>query len=395
MRVGLALPRHVGAILEAEAPRHGHEVAFLVASRVELLLALREGSAPEVLVVAATEELLDAGVVEEADVLGIRILAIAAERRDRTAERFGVAVAPAGADWPTIDAILLAGAGAAPPADRGALVAVWGPHGAPGRTTIAISLAAALAGSTGSALLVDADTRAAAVAIALGLLDEAAGVAGACRLAATGGLDASELARLSTRVPGVDGGLPALTGIARPERWPELSAERLAGVFEACRAWRAVTVVDLAADLERDEAIMSDALAPRRSAAGLTALAEADAVVLVGAADPVGVARMVDAAATLGEASTAVVVPVVNRVRTAAIGPDGRRQLVGALERFGGIRDPILVPLDQAAADRAMRTALPLPVAAPRSRASAAIARIAAAVLGALDPAGELAPASR
>ena len=54
---------------------------------------------------------------------------------------------------------------------------VWGPTGAPGRTTLAIGLAAELAGSGLPTVLVDADTYGASVAQCLGLLDESSGLA--------------------------------------------------------------------------------------------------------------------------------------------------------------------------------------------------------------------------
>src|SRR4029453_12991860 len=77
----------------------------------------------------------------------------------------------------------------------GRLVAVWGPTGAPGRTTIAVNLAAEAALLGRSALLADADTYGGAVAQVLGLLDEAPGLAGAARSANNGQLDLPALAR--------------------------------------------------------------------------------------------------------------------------------------------------------------------------------------------------------
>src|SRR5690606_20464163 len=112
-------------------------------------------------------------------------------------------------------------------------------------------------------------------------------------------------------------------------------------------------------------------------------LDDAELVVLVGSADPVGIARMIESAAALADVSPARVVPVVNRMRSAAIGGvDPRRQLIGTLERFGGISDPVLIPLDQAGTDRALRTGMPLPFAAPRSPATAAVRRLARTVTG-------------
>jgi len=77
------------------------------------------------------------------------------------------------------------------PVTRGAVIAVWGPAGAPGRTSLAIAIAGELAASGHSVALADADTHGAAIAPSLGLLDEAPGFAAACRLAGTNALTAA------------------------------------------------------------------------------------------------------------------------------------------------------------------------------------------------------------
>ncbi|HAN70940.1 MAG TPA: hypothetical protein DCQ36_05050, partial [Actinobacteria bacterium] len=56
------------------------------------------------------------------------------------------------------------------PSGSGRLVAVWGPMGAPGRTTIAVGIAEALAERGARVCLIDADTYAPSVALALGLV---------------------------------------------------------------------------------------------------------------------------------------------------------------------------------------------------------------------------------
>ena len=75
------------------------------------------------------------------------------------------------------------------PAGRGRVVAVWGPTGAPGRTTVAVGVADEAARLGVSTLLVDADVYGGVVAQVLGLLDESPGLAGAARQASAGGLD--------------------------------------------------------------------------------------------------------------------------------------------------------------------------------------------------------------
>ncbi|HTE71825.1 MAG TPA: chromosome partitioning protein, partial [Actinomycetes bacterium] len=92
----------------------------------------------------------------------------------------------------------------------GQVVAVWGPAGAPGRTSVAVTLAAELAALGTSALLADADVYGGSVGQVLGLLDEAPGLAAAARSAGNGALDRSALAALA---PVVAPHLRVLTGI--------------------------------------------------------------------------------------------------------------------------------------------------------------------------------------
>ncbi|RFP68443.1 tyrosine-protein kinase family protein, partial [Micrococcus luteus] len=82
----------------------------------------------------------------------------------------------------------------AEPARESSLVTVvWGPTGAPGRTTVAVNLAAEHAVAGRNTLLVDLDTYGPAVGVHLGLTEESAGVARAVRRADHGRLGAADL----------------------------------------------------------------------------------------------------------------------------------------------------------------------------------------------------------
>lgn len=238
-------------------------------------------------------------------------------------------------------------------AEQGRVVAVWGPVGAPGRTTVAVGLAAELAGSGRQTLLVDADTYGASVAQVLGLLDESAGIAGACRAADRGALDAAELTR---HTPYVAPRLRVLSGLVRPDRWPELRAGAVAEVLTTARALADWVVVDTGFCLEQDEELSYDTAAPRRNQTTLTALAQADAVVAVGGADPVGLQRLVRALRTLRELAFVGgdVLVVANRVRSGAVGGRPERRVREALQRFAGVDEPVLVPYDPDSLDAAV-----------------------------------------
>ena len=232
------------------------------------------------------------------------------------------------------------------------VLAVWGTPGAPGRTMVAAALASALGARGHATLLVDADTTAASVALALGLLDESAGLAAACRSAAEGRLDPG---RLQALAPSVAPGVRVLTGLPRASRWAEVQEAPLAGVLEVARQRHAFVVVDCASSVEEDEELSYDTRAPRRNAATVTALRRADEVLVVGAGDPVGLQRLVRALSELGEvAPGAPARVVVTQVRATAVGPSPRRQVLDTLARFAGVSDPYLLPDDRAAYDAAL-----------------------------------------
>jgi MinD-like ATPase involved in chromosome partitioning or flagellar assembly len=262
----------------------------------------------------------------------------------------------------------------------GLVVAVWGPAGAPGRTSVAVTLAAELAGLGTVALLADADVYGGSVAQVLGLLDEAPGLAAAARSAGTGALDRSALAALA---PVVAPHLRVLTGISRAERWPELRPSAVEQVWAVAREVAEVTVVDCAFCLEQDEELAFDTAAPLRNGVTLTTLAAADVVLAVGGADPVGVHRLVRGLSELREVVPgAIPRVVVNRVRASVVGRDPRRQVAAALERYAGVTEPVLVPDDPAAFDAALLQARPVSEVASTSPARQALAHLAADLVG-------------
>ncbi|CAM5781211.1 AAA family ATPase [Cellulomonas persica] len=269
---------------------------------------------------------------------------------------------------------------AAPVTHRGRVVAVWGPTGAPGRSTVALHLAAEVAATGTATLLVDADTYGGCLAQLLGVLDEAPGLAAAARAAGQGSLDLVTLARLA---PYVAPDLRLLSGITRADRWPELAATALDAVWVVARRLAAVVVVDCGFSVEQDEVLSYDTRAPRRNAATLGALAAADEVVVVGAADPVGIQRLVRSLSDLAELGVSPRHVVVNRVRASVAGPQPARAVARALERYAGVRDAVLVPDDRASLDAAVLEARTLREIAPGSPARRAIVELAARVAGA------------
>jgi Flp pilus assembly CpaE family ATPase len=273
----------------------------------------------------------------------------------------------------------------APARGRGRVLAVWGPTGAPGRTAVAIGVADEAARLGVSTLLADADPYGGTIAQTLGLLDESAGLALACRDATAGRLDTAQLAQQSRQLRP---GLRVLTGIARADRWPELRPAAVQAVLTQARHLSALTVVDCGFSLEQDEELSYDTAAPRRNGATLAALETADTVLCVGAADPVGLQRLIRALDELRDALPGVApLVVVNRVRATVIPGEPRREIAAALQRWAGIDATAYLPAAPAVLDTAMRTGATLAEAAPASPLRRAVAELACELTGAPDPA--------
>ncbi|MET1017296.1 MAG: regulator [Leifsonia flava] len=379
--LAFALDRDDEDRLAAALVERGHRVDARIGPLADPVSALA-GRHPDVLLISADPDRLTAALLAACDSHGIRILALASSASSRrNAASLGLYdVLDAGADAEAIDAVLsgrwTTDALPVATARRGAVVAVWGPAGAPGRTTVAVSLATELAAAGTVVALVDADTHSASIAPALGMLDEAPGFAAACRLAGQDGLSLAELDRIRQPYPVHGGTLNVLTGIPRASRWPELSSERVSRTIAACRDWADYVVVDTGFSLENDEEISSDLFAPRRNAATLATLRSADRVVAVGAADPIGLARYLRAYPDLVElVEDRPVTSVINKVRPGVVGLNPHGQVRSTLQRFGGIGDPILVPSDPRGTDAALLAGRALRDASPRSPALAAISR--------------------
>jgi Flp pilus assembly CpaE family ATPase len=267
---------------------------------------------------------------------------------------------------------------AAPPEmapGSGRVIAVWGPTGAPGRTTIAVNLASELAAAGQPTLLIDADVYGGVVAQLLGVLEEAPGLAAAARMANNGSLDVPALAGLCRSI---SPSLRILTGITRADRWPELRAGAIEVVLALARNLAAVVVVDIGFCLEQDEELSYDTTAPRRNGATLAVLEQADVVLAVAAADPVGLQRFVRGYGDLRELVGGVEpVVVVNKVRQRVVPGDPVAEIAAALSRYVGVTRIHPVPYDRQALDAAVAGGRSLAEAASGSAARKAIAALA------------------
>lgn len=110
-----------------------------------------------------------------------------------------------------------------------------------------------------------------------------------------------------------------------------------------------------------------DTRAPRRNGATLATLESADEIVVVGAADPVGLHRLVRGLQDLAGVSTGEPIIVVNRLRAGAVGSGPEKRVAEALERFAGVTVRAYLPDDRATADRCLLAGRVLAEEAPGS----------------------------
>lgn len=333
---------------------------------VDDLLASASAGQAEVAVLGLDSRGLDAAAVEHLRRHGVRPVAVVpAGSMDAGrvhASRIGVAALVADDDLdslagmvnrtePTVPAEAVAApmppAYAVPPPVSGRVIAVWGPAGAPGRSTVAAGIAGELARRRQRTVLVDADPYGGSIAQQLGIMDEVSGLLSAARLA-TSGLLGERFGSVQRRV---DAHLSVVTGLPRPDRWVELRAGTLEHLLETGRDHGQV-VVDTGFCLEEDPA-QDYGSRPGRNQLTLGALAVADEVVVVGSADPVGLSRLARALVDLRDVTVgAPVRVVVNRMR-ATLGWS-EKDIAGMVTGFTRLSGLHFLPEDRAGVDRAL-----------------------------------------
>ncbi|MEP9381486.1 hypothetical protein [Nocardioides sp. KR10-350] len=339
----------------------------------ELLAAATSGQADAALV-GVDAPGLDGPAVEQLRHHGLRTVAVvpAGAGQDAArlrAARVGIARVVPDDDLAVLPAVLTAPDEPAPPAGgdtatgrdgrpaayaipaagvgTGRVLAVWGPAGAPGRTTVAAAVAAELARRRLTTLLVDADPYGGSIAQQLGILDEISGLLQAARLQAGGELTS----RVATAVRSLGAHFGVVTGLPRADRWTELRPGLVEELVEVgSRAGH--VVVDTGFSLEED---LSGALTGRAGRNQLTteALEVADEIVAVGTADPVGLTRLARGLVDLRERGGGTPVRVVvNRMRP-SLGWTERdiAGMVAGVARRVGLH---FLPDDRATVDKAL-----------------------------------------
>lgn len=265
--------------------RHA-ELVLRCLEKAELLAAIR-GAHVDLVVVVGAPLWFDAHAIFEIAERGARLVGIASDPLEADSlARLGVDVAQPGAS--IADLLRAADREFEPavaiepkPIPKGKLVAVWGPKGAPGRTTVAVQLAAEIAAREPRTALVDADTYGGDIAQMLAIVEELPTIVWGAQMAAEGRLDAEKIASMLRRTS--PSGPVLLPGIDRTELWNDISTfgwERLLDVFLGSFAF---SIIDVGFGLEGGDGRDHD-----RDRLARQTIAEAHHVVGVCRADPVG-----------------------------------------------------------------------------------------------------------
>jgi Flp pilus assembly CpaE family ATPase len=153
-----------------------------------------------------------------------------------------------------------------------------------------------------------------------------------------------------------------------------------------------VTIVDVAFCLEGGDASdgLLDGSALRRNAATLATLAEADVILAVGSADPVGLQRLLRMLPEVRGLTEGDLRVVLNRVRRTSTGAHSHQPLTDVVVRHSGLVPVAYLPEDRSSCDLALSSGRSLTEVAPKSPLRRAIARLAREL--AVHPESALAP---
>ncbi|MFS0885977.1 AAA family ATPase [Aeromicrobium sp. 179-A 4D2 NHS] len=301
---------------------------------------------------------LDGGVVERLIDLGVRPCAVEADGRHLGIEHVA-----------HLGRLSDVGTTPVPARERGGepgrLVAVWGPTGAPGRSSLAVSVAAAAAARGHRTALVDADAYGGSISQLLGVLDEVSGVMAACRDVNRGHPDG-----IAGHLLSIGPAWHVLTGVPRADMWHHLRPDALETVLRTLRRDHDLVVVDCGFGVDA-----GPGSGPSRDQVTRRLLDVADEVLAVGRVDPVGLARFVRA---VSDAEPWPRPPrlVLNGFR-ASLGWT-EREVAATVRDLTGHTPWAFLPHDAAGHDLALMSGRPLREVAPTSGYVSRVERLAA-----------------
>jgi Flp pilus assembly CpaE family ATPase len=336
-----ASPDDEARVAQALSERPDVDLVMRCVDRVEALAVLRGGDI-DAMAIIGEPHWFDAEVADEVLRSSTRLIAVGMRDGTSFAVRAADEVLPMDVSPTEIIRRCVTASTSSPPppppmqpsAPKGKVIAVWGPKGAPGRTTVALELAKQLAATEPSTLLIDADPYGGDLVQKVELVEETPTVVWAAQLAGRQRLDAGRVVTMLRRLG--NGGPVLLPGLPRGDLWEEVSPFGWRQLLTVARALFTYTVCDVGFCLEAE----GHALTPDRSERNMmtrSSLEAADRVVAVCKADVVGVKNFIwayEALASLVDPDKVVV--IANQVR------DHERQPLGELLRKQIAKRPLV-----------------------------------------------------
>ncbi|MDO5700716.1 MAG: hypothetical protein Q4P36_04505 [Bowdeniella nasicola] len=259
------------------------------------------------------------------------------------------------------------------PLAGGGVVALWGPPGSHGRSTVAVALAQAF-GTCGPTLLIDADVVAPSLAIRLAILDDVSGLATLSRRANQGRLDHTALTSATVSSHSFD----VITGLGSATRWRELSPAAVAPILETARRHYTYVVLDLDSVPWPEDTDGTFGHQPGQARSEL--LKAADLRLHIASTDTDSIHRLMIHVEEHPLEHRDLL--VVTRVRASATGSRPRAAILEALARFSHASSVILIPEDRRSVDAALLAGSPLTLHQPASPASRALWDLAYDLVG-------------
>ncbi len=227
---------------------------------------------------------------------------------------------------------------------RGRTIAVWGPPGSPGRSTVAALLVLGARSAGATVAVVDGDLAAPQWSLLAPRPAESSGLLVAARRAAAGEHDVSDLLQPLAQ------DISLLSMAAQPERWTELPPGAAAPVVASVARDADVVIIDMSADIRHAHPAYDAGWAHDSAAFARGLLAAADTAVAVVAAEPLGVHRFASWWPVLRAAADPGLV-IANRVGIPRGGRRPQVQLASVLDALGAAVERADVPWNPGAAD--------------------------------------------
>ncbi|NBR64693.1 MAG: hypothetical protein EBS85_01720 [Micrococcales bacterium] len=280
------------------------------------------------------------------------------------------------------------------------VIACWGPAGSPGKSTIAINIAAELALGGHSVLLIDLDTLAPAIALYLGLVDTPAGLSACLRLAEQQRFTREEFERLTVSITLGRQELRFMPGLIGAHRFQEVTPERFEGLLQQLAGFVDYVVLDLPQATEfKSPVVHPSTLAIHdffsRDKLLRSTLAKASKLVFISGCDPVAAHRFILANEYLAELKTsAQVFVLVNRFRTTTLGSGARDEIEQTYLDLAKLRVDCFIPEDSQNIDKATLNGLPLALLKRSSPARLAIGQLVKQLVAGSGTSGSVAKLS-